>query len=683
MGNSQLAIDFGKTSIARHYVIIAKDQRNLLDRNESWASLLRRRPHGYMNVPPEVLENLKEAYIRQLQPTQSDKSPTSTDTSENGDCEDEAGDKQPPQDLQSRFGDQDEDGVNSDDDSDCSRQTYWSPSPEDHFRARREVEGVELEEPFATQISEKSPPQPTAQPLPKRSTFNDFPSSSLEQEDELELEVPTALDNSALASDKSAQQISATPPSAQVVPCTFELPKPSPKPKTRANPRQPIYKPPPPLYRPPKTASISMNLGTGPDPAKIGPTKPPFAEAQSSVSTSNTSSSIIPSTNQNVVNHNHLPAWMNQSVPSPTLGPQTSPATVEGTGSLYVQPHSPQPRSVPPLPPTLQPAPPPRVHQVIPLEAPFIRYTIAYPGYTGSIGDFITSCMYIQLQQRRLRTCLYDDFIRAWSEGYLPYVRNCDDSEPPVKAMNAIEWYNSIDDDPLFTSRVVTRQNLEATLNFYPDELQTARSLLGVSPNRSQQPSHSPDIILPDNEPATLLEPVAPPVERRAEKTLTKTSGLPTRAPRADPVVPPAQLPVPASPRREPNPTISLSQSVDEVDKGPVRSKGPSRSFSEVVPNKRKANNELGGDVPKRMSTSFMARSDSGSTASFHSKISNGAVQPSSTPSATLERKKKHTNDPEKRSRQFAKFLKRRKWEQESIASSAPISNTPTSGKMK
>ncbi|KAI1490713.1 hypothetical protein F5X96DRAFT_634746 [Biscogniauxia mediterranea] len=689
---------YGHTSIPRRFVTIASEQRKLLDRNESWASFLRRRPLGFVNVPPEILENLKEAYIRQLQPTQSDDSPTSTEARQDDDGQVDA-DGGPSSEEEEGEGEgeepYDEIGNNEvDDNMDAASNTsWWPPSPEDHFRARCEVEPLGIDdEPFATQISETTPPKPTIQPPSKRPAFNDFPSSSLGQDDELEVEIPTALSTSTLAGSKPSQKMFATPPSAQVVPCTFEVSESSPKPKTKNKPKQPIYNPPPPLYRPSKVTAASMNMVAVPNDAEDGPANPPLVNTQGSKSTSNTSSSIIPSTKQDEDIHNNPPTWMNQPVLSPTLPPQAVRKSVEPNSPSQTQPNfeetipqSPPARSSPSLPPIANPAVSPGQPLANP-EAPFARYTAAYPHYKGGIGDFVTACMYIQLQQRRLRTSLYDDFIRAWFEGYVPYVRDCDDADPPVQAMNAIEWYNSIDDDPLFTSRVVTRMNLEATLNFYPDELQEAKNLLGVAPTRSQEPTQNPNPVPPIEEQVAVPELAAPPIETSIGDIAESAAELPPHKV-GESTISRSPLPVRAFPRKEPIRRMPPPNPTEGVMERAVRSKGLSRSFSEVVPSKRKARDELDQDMPKRVSTSFRMISDSGSSTSFHSEISKSIAQqqqqqkqPSATPSSSSRRKKKPADDPERRSRQFAKFLKQRKWEKESIASSAPVSSMPPSG---
>ncbi|KAK8043647.1 hypothetical protein PG993_006077 [Apiospora rasikravindrae] len=61
---------------------------------------------------------------------------------------------------------------------------------------------------------------------------------------------------------------------------------------------------------------------------------------------------------------------------------------------------------------------------------PFDQYTNAYPTYRnhGNIWEFVKACVYIQQLQRKkaLATYQYDDFIRAWTEGFVPYVLDFD-----------------------------------------------------------------------------------------------------------------------------------------------------------------------------------------------------------------------------------------------------------------
>ncbi|KAK1981247.1 hypothetical protein LZ30DRAFT_689347 [Colletotrichum cereale] len=97
-----------------------------------------------------------------------------------------------------------------------------------------------------------------------------------------------------------------------------------------------------------------------------------------------------------------------------------------------------------------------------PLEA----FRNAYPSYSGSIGDFVKACLTIKDLRRKLLLpkWLYDDFIRAFVEGFIPYIETLDDDESPL---SAYQWYVEYVDLPAFQGGVVTRENLHQVFKVY------------------------------------------------------------------------------------------------------------------------------------------------------------------------------------------------------------------------
>ncbi|KAI2614904.1 hypothetical protein GGR54DRAFT_615310 [Hypoxylon sp. NC1633] len=680
----------GDTRIPRRLVKISSDQRDLLARNDSWATYLRRRTNGFLNVPPEVLQNLKECHARQLQPTQSDDSPPSTEPQDDAAAEIEQRGSQPPEVVRLELEAESDD----DDENEAPPSPSWTPSPVAHHYPPQRLnspgsEGDEGDkQQFITQLPPISSPRPTAPVSVQRQPVPTFPPSSEEQDEPLEVEVPTAINDGKPPVNKSSVPAYATPPSAQIVPCTLEQAEQSsipPKGNSKPNPKQRIYKAVPEFYRPSKSDLNSIYLpvsGT-----RSRQLDAPFTRPQSSTSSSfNTSSSIIPSTIPNEGISKGLPPSPSKQTLSLSKG---TPIRQEGLNSLNTpdyslaqrhspeyKPQSPRLASSPPLLPVSAISIPAKHQPITGSHSPFVLYAMTYPTYLGHIGDFVTACMYIQLQQRRIRTSLYDDFIRAWQEGYVSYVRDCDDSSPPVKALNAIDWYNEIDDDPLYTSRVVTRQNIKSILDFYPEELRLARSHLGLSPNPT---------------PTSTSTPPATPAKKKLDSGPTKyaapvhidLTGSPDIAesdiPEVDSRIIP-QVAEPPLPQREANNVIPVHTSMSEIERRPATAKALPRSLSETIPHKRKPSEELNGPQPKRFSVNSLLRSDSGSVPSVNSEASRNIKEASVAPSSTAEKRKKFANDPMKRSKAFAKFLKKRKqWEKDSIASSTPMNNTPTS----
>ncbi|KAI1157864.1 hypothetical protein F5B18DRAFT_136617 [Nemania serpens] len=698
----------GDTRIRHRLVKILKAQKELLSRPDAWATVQSQRAQGFVNVPPEVLEQVKASFVRQKQATGSPKAAVSPGPTTGHPEAPEPSGSQSSSPPRIERGDE-HDGDNSDGDGvDPGTPFSWSESSQPDTRPPS-VEREEPMQPFITQLPEgSSPPQPTIVTSPPRPpklpALPAFPHSTQEPEDELEVEVPTALAYNPEPINKSALPMLATPPSAQIVPCTFEQSTastntsakldPHPKPQSKKH----VYKCVPELYRGPKQSALPSHLNTN----MAAPSH--NTDVRSSLSTDNTSSSIIPSTTHDhvTVGEQHTSVWDGRpgqipahdanlnNLQSPLASRRPSPVFVPTSPSIAIRsPHairSPQP----PTPAAYRAVPQPAALKS--WEAPFVHYTITYTSYVGTIQDFVTACIYIQLQYRKIRTSLYDDFIRAWVEGYLPYVKDCDEALPPRKALRAIEWYNEIDDDPLFTSRVVTRQNLQSILNFYPKELERAQLALNIAsrprpseyevPNRHSEPSNRRRINILSTSPTHAQqskgkEPIRKSVEAMEPEARHSS---------------PSPIPKPKMPALAAGQYMPVHKSFSGIETRPARTEGLARSFSESTAHKKRAApNELGSEGAKRISLGLTAgaarnrmRADSGSAGSPSSKQlkNTNTTRGSVVPESTARRKSAQAvEDPEeRRNRRLAKHFKRQFAGRESIASSAAVRNTPTSG---
>ncbi|KAI0869618.1 hypothetical protein GGS24DRAFT_493616 [Hypoxylon argillaceum] len=678
------------TKIQRSLFKISSTQKKLLNRNESWASFLSRRPAGFVNVPPQVLDQLRASHARQKQATAVPKA-----TASPGRAGDNA-DPPEPSGSQSSSLPRGEHG--DEDDDDPSDIISWASSPERNLRPPSII-SQEPVHPFITQLPQASslePPIVTSPALPEHSKPVEFPPSSQGPEDELEVQVPGALAYNPEPINKSGLPMLATPPSAQIVPCTFEQSVQSTSaaastkldPQLKPQSKKHVYKPVPQLYRGPKQSAAShLNINVGP--AKTVATTGQNNDKESSLSAGNTSPSIIPSTihDQNTHAVKHIPAW--DARPGQLPMHDANSSFKDSRSSLASRHHSPMDMPISPSRVLRSPQQPISLTRpavaLSSWEAPFIHYTVTYPSYNGTIQDFVTACIYIQLQYRRIRTSLYDDFIRAWVEGYLPYVKDCDESQPPQKPLRAIEWYNEIDDDPLFTSRVVTRQNLQSILNFYPNELKAARLSFGiVSGQGSSEYSVSESHAEPHSRQNRSMSSKFPTnAQSWKEKELIRQpgerAGLETR-------LPPTPTPISFTA----NQYIPAHQSFHGTETPPVNYKGLARSFSEsTTDRKRTAANQLRPEAAKRVSlgpalgTHSRMWSDSGSGGSNYSERSKSAARSSDTPEPTARQKSgKSTEDPEeRRRRRLAKHFKKTMAGRESISSSIPIRHSPVSGK--
>ncbi|KAI1762130.1 hypothetical protein GGR53DRAFT_502702 [Hypoxylon sp. FL1150] len=671
---------FTNPRLRRRLFKISKDQQKLLDSEDSWASSLKRRSKPFLNVPPEVLENIKAFHHRQFQATQANESIHSPDPQVHTPKQSVESGIQRLQANQSRSElEDDDDGEDNDNNSDGRS---WSSSPIEHkFPPKRvaseDIEDEDIVQDYGQPQFITQPPVSSPRPTMGKAPI-DFPPSSHEQEEPLEIEVPAAINDVVLPVNKSVVQLNNTPPSAQIIPCTFDQ-------SSHLKPfqKQRIYNEPQEFYRPPKKETVlkqhlAVKNGIQPD--------VPHTDFQSSTSASDLSSSIIPSTIQPKAPNKDPPIWRNNATISPSKEPPTTYDEGRATQdsplprqqSPEYRPRSPVLRSSPPILRVPRISPPTITRQVSPSLAPFIRYTMTYPNYKGSISDFVTACMYIQRIQSIFRTSLYDDFIRAWHEGYIPYVRECDDSEPPVKALNAINWYSEIDDDPVFTSRIVTRQNLQSTLEFYPDELRAARSLLGVSPQPTQEPAKDSSTTRP-------VENHKPAPPEKAPQTDDNPPGDATEVPKpetlkADFITTP-KTNASALPRQQQKANVlplHKSMSEFETEKKPAQREF-GRSLSEAAHPKRKASQELAGGLTKRLSVNSLPKSDSESVTGGISEAPMSARQGSVAPSSTSGKKRKKL-DPAQRNEKLRQHWQRKAQEKKDHnASSAPVSNTPTS----
>ncbi|GAP84256.1 hypothetical protein SAMD00023353_0700560 [Rosellinia necatrix] len=688
----------GDSKIRRALVKIPSAQKELLSRSESWASFLSRRPKGFVNVPPHVLDQLKALHARRRHEPGLPKAPgpsshAEADTNAPGPSGSQSS-------ISPRVEQDDGEGERNDAD-DPEEPIPWSPSPEPQPKPQA-AESEESSQSFLSQLPEESPPRPTlATSPPNRSKLPEFSRSSQGSEDELEVEVPAALGYNPEPINKAALPVMTTPPSAQIVPCTLEQPTQGASTKvltksslqTIREPKKHRYNRVPELYRAPKQVASSSHLQTNVSYEKAVPVSDENFSAVSSVPTGNTSSSVIPSTRDDESIErpgqtgagNAISGQMQVHNADFTLGNHHL--------SLVSRPWSPAQHSTS-LSHMMHSLPPPipASHDLIPSdissrswEAPFVHYTVTYPSYNGTLQDFMAACIYIQLQYRRIRTSLYDDFIRAWVEGYLPYVKDCDEAHPPRKALRAIEWYNEIDDDPLYTSRVVTRQNLESVLNFYPNELVLARLSLGIfSSQRTSENlrshNHAELNARRDQSPSHL------PPERRKSEVIQAPQNSAKRVAGASksPAIPIPELP----------PLIFDQRAQSHSSHGGLETRFaqheiPKRSVSEsTMHKKRTAASELHSEGTKRTSLSTASgiptwtRTDPSDIASSVPEVSNGSARNPPAPRFISKAKPtKSVDDPdERRRRRLAKHIKRRMAERDGIASSAPISNTPTSG---
>ena len=760
----------GEHAIRRSVVRISTEQRKLLDGDAAWSHDYCRR-HKCFNVPAQVLQDLKTSHSRRIiepEPSREEEDSISPKKQHNvasqGSSEKERDGSESvatpehydeperrPNTYTNPGNEEDEDG----DEDETKTQVSWATSDDEHMHPPQ-AQIQDGHDEFQTQVPLRStpsdpsqvpptlPPMPPPPPaIPDRSAANDIPSSSPGPEDELELEVPAALEVDVAPVNKGAQpgisSMLATPPSAQVVPCTYEpqelLVSPEREEKMKQKKKRPVYSKIPALYHPPKSAAAT-SLGTGM--ARMSPSKQAIIDTQSS-STTDTSSSIIPATSLPIPSRDrpgdvvdplpgsslNRPASSLESLaplgPREPIEPQYNTSSLDGP--IFSKPRQDSPVYVPPpsakipsSPPACTPAPGPEpvTQPAKQPEGPFIEFTIRYPQYTGSLNDFVVACTYLRklAAKRRLRPYLFDDFVRAWSEGYRPYIRECDESNlPTTEVLTAIEWFNQLDGAPVFTKQILTVPELDRVLEFYPNE----------APPSSKETHRIPGLAKPA-EGATKgkeaaksslstttgsqssLKSSAPSIDRGYRGSQggasTVAEVLDEEPPQAGNFglpqpPPPPPVPVPVPDRAQPTPARAPSKPMSEPPKRPS-STGLTRSLSEAAsaPHKRK---QPSADIllppAKKASTGVgprgAPRSPSGSSA--RSDESRATTMTAGGGSGSTRRR--YADDEEKRRLMFGMFLKKNRpkdgrlgkrhyGEAGSVASSAPVNSnsTPTSG---
>jgi hypothetical protein len=99
----------------------------------------------------------------------------------------------------------------------------------------------------------------------------------------------------------------------------------------------------------------------------------------------------------------------------------------------------------------------------------FDEFKSSYPGYKGSPNDLVRSLTYMEFLIKSkgrnvLRKSLWDDLIRIMASEHLEYLRENRDAMKE-ELMTPLEFFNYLDQDPVFKKRIVTPETLEMFLS--------------------------------------------------------------------------------------------------------------------------------------------------------------------------------------------------------------------------
>ncbi|UKZ49408.1 hypothetical protein TrVGV298_003655 [Trichoderma virens] len=659
------AHDVAKLMGRRSLSNIPKDQRSLLELENSWAVDQKDGPHGLATVPSHVLKTLKEAFIRlkdenekenpkddensDLAPTTNDRdgqnshSPSSTPARSNSDGA-------PP--------------------SSPEIPIAWSQSPVGS-RAEQDDEMSDAGSPIEETPSSPAP-APLTQPLLFHGTPSPGPSSSASEPEDLEMELPQPQKNHNTSINREApinyattqMHLTATPqepaslvtsmvtttdtpPCAQPLvasaPCTSsEDPKSSVVQADPTHGRSRRMKPIEFSEDSPKVVARSTNSVS----IKRMPSKRALPEEHVQNSASLSSSNSAP--------YNHGRVESAPSPPPPPPPPHNFAARdatprnrtserLDGANSEDISRH----RHTP-------------LYQLFRIQAPavdvfisehsdpYTAFTATYPDYvvvhSGNLLAFIQACVYLEMLQEELaiREYLYDDFIRAWSSGFLRYVQNASPGQEPLPA---IQWFNMQKGPILFNRMCITTSNIGVVLNAYPEEAARARAIIHATKETDERQASEPqskrglEMELeeePDKEPSPepkrrrererererhvvdLLDSdnamdITVVEERRAEPELPPPTRNPPSLPAPSRVAPLAPPPIPRP--------LSPEPGSDDFDSPPPPSKpqSRSRSSSRAIPKPRKRSAE----ERARLKEHFRKKATSSSTSFLGSGADN------------------------------------------------------------
>ncbi|EGX89350.1 hypothetical protein CCM_07601 [Cordyceps militaris CM01] len=153
---------------------------------------------------------------------------------------------------------------------------------------------------------------------------------------------------------------------------------------------------------------------------------------------------------------------------------------------------------------------------------PLAEFTAAYPDYwelyKGTQLNFVRACMCLEWLrgERALRDYLYDDFIRLFSYKFLDYVNNAGPGQEPLPA---IEWYNIQSGEPLYDRHVIKNDSLDRVLAFYKEEVVLIRNLTTQQEEEEQeqqgQNETTESVVSSRSTKPELASPTPPPEEVR------------------------------------------------------------------------------------------------------------------------------------------------------------------------
>ncbi|GAB0136998.1 hypothetical protein EsDP_00005281 [Epichloe bromicola] len=486
-----------QVQLGRRFATIPKDQLQILDHNGAWALDPSDR-QGVPQIPDHILQGIISYHSMQMRParevahralsTADDVMPEKESHGlANEDNDDGNGEDKNVGEASSQEEDDGEESVISGWSVSPPRASAKSmPSPQFQSQIVQETPQVDhLDDDVS--VSQHSVPQP-----PRRRSLHHFePIEEEEDEEEMEVDLPRAHQSSQARVNlvSARMQVTSTPadgiitqttsnetpscaqPDQGVIPATV-LPKQYAVPCVDGPERRKHRR-----MQPIQFKGTTPVKRANPSAFERLPTTSRLAEVDSSLSTS--SSSLIPATcatnsTQNSITGHALAAQQYTAEHASGLNP---------LHQSYDTTSHPRP-SIENL--TLQ-----SKHETPSSKDMYSRFKTAYPSYAtshaGTLKNFIKAMLCLEYLQaeRALREFLYDDFIRAFSSGYLGYVRNAGAGR---EALPAIEWFNLLDGRPEYFQMIINKKNVKEVLEAYSEEVAHARRYISGKSQKEEAP---------------------------------------------------------------------------------------------------------------------------------------------------------------------------------------------------
>lgn len=165
----------------------------------------------------------------------------------------------------------------------------------------------------------------------------------------------------------------------------------------------------------------------------------------------------------------------------------------------------------------------------------FDEFTSTYSDYKGNQDQFVNGLVYLEwLVNNRgksfLRKSLWDDLIRVLADEYMEYIKL---SGSESEKMDCLEFYNDLDQDPVFKKQVITPSNLQvAVSSFEAQRIDLVRQVYHLPRRDINATSPLPvTSLLPEQRSASKLSTPNKPEEQAAEKGLLSDERTPVSGP--------------------------------------------------------------------------------------------------------------------------------------------------------